>query len=248
MLKPLNHTLLKALPTIALMLTALPGQAIVAPPDATINGKSQAELSAEWWQYALGLPVDQNPILDTTGANAPIGQSGSVFFLVGSFGDATNRQITITNDKSLFFPLFNSVFISTPGDDFTEAELRDFVKQDVDTVTGLNASVDGVAVANLFNHRQFSPLFSVNLPDNNVFGAPPGVYAPAASDGYWLLASPLTVGKHTIAFGASNANGVVQDNTYEITVEAVPEPTTVLGLIIGGGLGMGARLRRRFSK
>lgn len=234
----MGTSVLAAIPVIAFTLTSLPAQAAVLAPGSTYAGKSIGEWSAEWWKYLLSIPADQNPALDPTGANANVGQDGPVFFLVGTFdGASVTRDITITSDKAILFPLFNSVNISDPSNPETAEQLRVLVTQQVDAVTGLNASIDGVELSQtqLFNHRQPSPAFSATLPDGNLFGAPSGVYTPGVSDGYWLLLEPLSVGEHTISFGSALGDDIIaQDNTYRIQVDKpVPEPGTTLGVALG---------------
>jgi len=63
-----------------------------------------------------GRLADINPLLDQTGANAAIGQSGPVWFLAGTTGGTAERAITVPAGKSLFFPLVNNVWICTPVD------------------------------------------------------------------------------------------------------------------------------------
>ena len=63
------------------------------------------QLSSEWWQWALSIPADENPLADTTGANCMVGQRGSNWFLAGTFGDTTViRTCSIPEDATLFFP------------------------------------------------------------------------------------------------------------------------------------------------
>ena len=62
-------------------------------------------------------------------------------------------------------------------------------------------------------------MFSLLLPDDNLFGLPAGAYAPAVADGYYLLLAPLPPGPHTITFGGTDGTGFSQDITYHITVQ-----------------------------
>src|SRR5438067_362973 len=59
------------------------GAVVVVPPDQTVAGETYGEWSAEWWQWAFSLPVDQHPLFDT--ADCSEGQSGPVWFLGGTF-------------------------------------------------------------------------------------------------------------------------------------------------------------------
>ena len=121
------------------------------PPVVPSVGPLYDALSVAWWQYTLAQPAATNPLLDTTGANCALGQSGRVFFLVGTTGGkATRDQCSVRAGKFLFFPLVNAFDVHTPGDglddpdvlwdDFTSPEHLGF------GVDSLRASVDGVAV------------------------------------------------------------------------------------------------------
>ena len=94
--------------------------------------------------------------------------------------------------------------------------------------TNLSVAVDGIAIKNL--RRVRSHVFSVALPEDNVFdspcagfgGVPGGIYSPAVDDGFYVLLNPLRVGRHTLHFHADNSSqGFAQDVTYDLSVVAV---------------------------
>ncbi|MBD1930103.1 PEP-CTERM sorting domain-containing protein [Trichocoleus sp. FACHB-90] len=59
------------------------------------------------------------------------------------------------------------------------------------------------------------------------------------------MVEPLSVGKHTVSFGGTiSALDFRQNNTYEISVVPVPEPTAIIGLL-GLGLFMGISRRKQ---
>ena len=196
---------------------------------ANVSGR----LAADWWQWVLGIPADVNPLLDQTGANAAIGQSGPVWFLAGTTGGIVERTITVPAGKSLFFPLVNNVWISTPGDppwrrpytDPTTGEAyRSFeqyvrmvlLKPATDSAT-VSCEVDGQPVVGV---RCQSPTFQVKLPNNNLFGVDRGVYGPSADDGIYVLLPPLPPGNHTIHFTAAQSDGSwALDLTCHLTVK-----------------------------
>jgi hypothetical protein len=92
--------------------------------------------------------------------------------------------------------------------------------------TNLSISVDGKQVRNL--RRVKSKVFSVALPEDNLFDAPcgapdvnvpAGVFAPAVDDGYYVSLRPLKPGTHTVHFHAENpAQSFLLDVTYNLTV------------------------------
>jgi hypothetical protein len=199
----------------------------VIPP----NSGQYADLSAQWWQWALGQPVTNNPattnpLLDTTGVAAHNGQpqQGNVFFLAGLISLSSGlvakaeRTITIPTGTRLFFPILNSeadnVGVSPP---LSVAELRVGAAFLPNSVTSLFASIDGVPLQNLSAYRAISPVFSFTLPPNNVAGNSVNLYyaltggainvsgtqTPAVADGFYLLLTPLTPGHHDLHFGGT---------------------------------------------
>ena len=69
-----------------------------------------------------------------------------------------------------------------------------------------------------------SPIFNVQLPPENIFGAdetaiPELLLSPSAEQGYYLFLYPLSPGTHTIRWVASGCTaGLFQDITYNLTV------------------------------
>jgi len=111
-------------------------------------------------------------------------------------------------------------------------------------VTELSLEIDGKKVSGLSPKapvfRADSPLFTFNLPTDNILGescppagqpagtlplrlCPPGP-SPSVADGYYVLLEPLSPGEHTIRIQAKaqpiNAaeNSFTLDVTYELLV------------------------------
>ena len=222
--------------------------AAVIAPHSIVAGQSLAEWSAAWWQWALAIPTEQNPQLDETGANAALGNlSGPVVFLAGTFGGSVERAFSITAGKYLFLPVLNTVFIATDPSETLQTGL-DANSAFIQSVTALNASIDGVPVAGLFSHREITLAgFGLNFPDdNNLLGLPAGSYGPAASDGYWLMLEPLAPGNHVIAFGGEGVFGGDPFSVQVLDRIAVREPS-ILALLCVTWLGT-KRLRLRPKK
>jgi len=212
------------MPSVALSASRAGDQnsAAVFPPEAQPYGRSFAEWSAAWWQWAFSFRADAHPLLETAGCDA--GQSGPVLFLGGSFVNTTVvRDCTVPAGKAIWFPVLNtecSTFEGPPfhGDD--EAELRACAA--AVTNTGMFATIDGVAVENLSNYRVQSPLYLFSAPDGGLFGDPV-TDVQSVSDGVWLMLAPLSAGStHTIHFGGTQAIAdfppLTLDVTYHISV------------------------------
>jgi hypothetical protein len=187
----------------------------VIPPGSHAHGLTYGEWSARWWKWALEQPAALSPLTDTTGANCAVGQSGSVWFLAGTLGsnEAVTRMCIIPPGTTLFFPVANA-FYSAEG---TFAEMQARAIADVNTATDLSVTVDGKTLTNINSYRALSPDFTLNLPADNIFGAPAGEYKPSAADGYYIMLTPLKPGTHTIQIKARFPASVV-DVTYLITV------------------------------
>jgi hypothetical protein len=195
----------------------------VIPPDAKAHGMTYGEWSAKWWQWALSLPVDQNPWYDVDGscANGANGQLEPVWFLTGVLGESNTavRNCTVPAGKALFFPLINA--------ECSTLEAPPFYCKDEATclscATSFNigdvfAEIDEVPVHNLERYLVQSPLFSFTLPEENVWGMPAGT-GQSVSNGYYLMLAPLSVGKHQIHFGGTYTDyNFSLEITYYLTV------------------------------
>ncbi len=208
------------------------GDVTIAAPHSTVAGKTIGEWTAGWWQWALSIPVGQNPVLDTTGANANVGQSGPVFYLAGSFGGPVTRtQVHVPAKTNILIPLANTTWIQLPTDPpMTIAERRQASAALIDTATDLFATIDGQPVQNLFAHREVDPFvngYSITMPDDNVFGGPPavpgGTYTGCTADGYYLMLTDIPNGNHTLHVGSQSFN---QDVTYQLQVVGKPTRTS----------------------
>lgn len=210
----------------------------IIPPQARPYGKSYGEWSAAWWQWGLGFPTPNNPIVDATGEFCALGQSGPVWFLAGNVGGTTERACSVPAGKALFVPLLNVIswapddvpfaeFLGLPGET-AEEKLLALVNLIMDQTDKLEVTVDGVPLENLIAYRAESPAFPLTFVEDNIFGVPPGERDFAISDGFWLIIAPLTHGEHDIHFTSSFACtentcgfefGIDLDVTYHLSVE-----------------------------
>lgn len=172
----------------------------IFPLDSKPYGKSYAEWTASWWQWALSIPEKINPISDMTGEFCAQGQNGPVWFLGGTWGGSVERTCTIPAGKAIFwgpinyscspveFPLFD-----------TEAELRDCVKKPMDKVLAVNVKINGKDSPDLKQFRIQSPPFNFTFPEGNILGEDvPSQKTFSISDGYWIFLKPLPPGRYTI--------------------------------------------------
>jgi hypothetical protein len=179
----------------------------ILPPGSTPYGLSYGEWTARWWQWALSIPADRNPLTDTTGEFCDEGQGGPVWFYAGTFGNSAERTCTVPAGKAIFMPVFNWVFgagvfdcdPTVPGVPCDVPSLRAAAAANTEAAEILEVTIDGVSVQNVRDYRAFSPQpFSLTYPENSVVGVPSGTYSPNVADGYWLMLSPLSKGGHTL--------------------------------------------------
>jgi hypothetical protein len=179
----------------------------IVPVTSKTHGKTYGQWGAAFWQWVLSIPVDRNPLTDTTGDFCGEGQSGPVWFLAGTFGNSAERSCTIPAGKTIFMPVFNWIFGSgvfdcdptVPGVTCDVESLRASAAVNTEVAEVLEVTLDGLPVANVRGYRAFSPEpFSITYPEESVVGVAAGTYFPQVSDGYWLMLAPLSKGGHTI--------------------------------------------------
>lgn len=210
----------------------------ILPINSKPHGKSYSEWAAAWWQWSVAIPATTNPLLDETGENASVNQSGQVWFLAGNSGGISERSITVPAGKALFFPILNQMYLGFPCDERNlpgcevdqalEAAndvptLLSFIEPSMDGAE-LACEIDGITVQNLEGYRvRSSSLYAVTLPNDSIYagwGLPGGPYHPCVDVGYYLMLAPLSKGEHTIHFTSEAAGGVFSlDVTYHITVK-----------------------------
>jgi hypothetical protein len=199
----------------------------VYAPHSTVRGQDMGDWAADWLKWALSAPTDQNPLVDTTGADAGFGQPKDVFFLAGTFGSSTpvTRDVTVPTGTPLFFPILNAFWVTVEGVDppFEEFEpdVRELFQQVTDAYTDVFLTIDGVSVGNLDAHveRDAPGGFLIDFPEDNVFGLPPEMLGLSATHGIYTMVAPLKPGEHVVHFGGTDPSfGGVQDISYNITV------------------------------
>ncbi|MDI1232533.1 MAG: hypothetical protein PSU93_15480 [Methylobacter sp.] len=160
----------------------------------------------------------------------------NVWFLAGSFGTTEVRNCTIPKGRALFYPLIEGGWIDCPppstDSEISEAIIRQIIAIGKDYASSLTSTLDEAPISSLSSQiltvRTQSPVFKVNLPDDNVVGDagcgqptyPSGISGRQIIDGYWVMLPPLSSGKHVLTLHGA-ALGVPFENevTYNLTVE-----------------------------
>ena len=110
--------------------------------DSTPYNVSYGEWTARWWQWAMSIPIDKNPLVDTTGEFCAEGQHGPVWFLAGTSGKThlAERKCIIPSKESILFPIIVSQFSYSEVPDIkTEEELIYHAAKDIDRWSILEA-------------------------------------------------------------------------------------------------------------
>jgi len=213
------------------------GYPLVLDRDSIVFGRSYADWSAAWEQWAFSIPTASHPLFDH--GDCSTGQSGPVWFLGGKFcanNDPTCgtsnvvRTCKVASGKALYVAIFNSEdsALEDPGNPQI-AGLRAFTAGQMDSAANLTMEVDGLPVPHLKDRfRVQSTAFGFTLPDDNYLKAvyPPGYakfdagsYFPGVDDGYYAMLPPLDVGHHTLHFhGFQPQFNFTLDITYHVYV------------------------------
>jgi len=206
--------------------------ALTFSPTDKVEGKTQAEWSAEWWKWALAPKKDRNPLLDKTGEFAGVGQSGPVWFLAGNIGGTTKRKCSVPAGKPILIPVFNYV-AGQPSKAWSAEERKKLIDETtaeakgfIDRGTDLEFTLNGAVLADLGKRRFVSPLFETKAPSfleaihPSFAGDQTGV-----SDGYWVMLKPLSAKEHTLRIRSKlkpkkDEEPFELDVTYVVQVEA----------------------------
>ncbi len=198
----------------------------IYPSDSKPYGISYGDWTGKWSQWINSIPVNENPLRDTSGVNCAQKQSGPVWFLVGTDGGEATRKCTIPYGKSILFPVINAFIGSVNNPELqSETDFRTAASKLIDSVTHIRVTIDGKEIPDADIHRISSPLFNLTYPENNLFNVIANTTDKGVSDGYWIFLEPLSKGEHKIHFGGSivditptgNVN-FVTDTNYESTI------------------------------
>ena len=227
----MKRAIVMAISVLLALIVALP-MAVGQVGQGSKASGAAAKSAAAWWQWALSKPVEDSPLIggdpdysEEQCDGTPVTPTqGKKWFLAGTLdGSVVERTCTMPVGTQLFFPVVNCVaFPFAPGE--TEENQRQACIDYIDSVLedpefSMLVTVDGKEVKSNRIVRALSPVFTVTLPENNIFGIPAGEYGSASAAGLWVTLPPLPPGEHTIHFEMSAPTvGVTQDNTYYLTV------------------------------
>jgi hypothetical protein len=196
-----------ALALLVLTVTPRVGSAQEAPkplpPDGTAYGLMLTDWAVAFELWGNSLPGSANPGLwvDKETVNATIGQHAPVWFIPYASGPASGgsgtRTLRIPAGMSIFLQVASAGYLDQPG--LNEEQFRELVRKgpgaDLDRITVLEVTLDGVSIPDVKRYRVETPLFSVT---SVLTIAGKDAHAVGIVMGYYLLFPPLPVGKHVL--------------------------------------------------
>jgi hypothetical protein len=193
---------------------------MVFGPNSKPYGISYPRWTVRWWRWLLSFPKEYNPALDISGGYSDQRQDDSnVWFLAGTFGGLAERKCRIPSGKAILMPVINyeCSFAEEPLIT-TRNGLESKCKSEIDDIKKVSFLIDETIVSDLSPYRIRSPLFSIQLRDNNVLGLEPCL-TKMISDGFWVFLRPLTIGRHHVrAFGSCRSGKIQIGVTYNLFV------------------------------
>lgn len=184
------------------MITALTLATALAalPVDAKVGGQDYPALAEAWWRWAYQPRDGMRPTQDPNGSRCHAGQAGEVWFLAGTQGTGeVERSCALPEGRHVFVPVYVVLEHARPGNRRDCATLR------------TAAAAEAVRELTLKVELDRAPLAPVRSASSDCFDAyadavddapPPGLYAPATTDGWWLLLPPLPAGRHHLTVDA----------------------------------------------
>lgn len=174
-----------------------------APLDLPYEPSSLDGLAARWVRWVAAIGPMHNPISDTTGEDAAIGQPDDVWFLAGTFGGSATRSVSVPAGVRLFLPAVNVWYFPATGpaaplpDAFGSVELDGAPVSTVVISTPLPFVVEGA---------RFNPVTQTRKP------------IPVTVTGQWASIAPPAVGEHVLRVTGGDGHGFQLDLTVQLTV------------------------------
>lgn len=195
-------------------------------PDSKPYGLTYGQWTVKWWNWALSIPAEINPVYDDSGKFANVSQKDpNVFFLAGTFDGATvERRCTVPGGKAVLFPVMNYEVnpIEYPNLK-TETQMVREVIRDQDDILNLEVAIEGKNVP-FYRIRSDPPVFPLTISRDlietkEVLKGVKTIASEASSDGYWIFLKHLSKGEHRIFFAGSCSSGSRNVRaTYNVTV------------------------------
>lgn len=196
--------------------------------DASPFGVDMPTWAERLTQWVYRQPAEHNPVLDQTGADCGVDQSGPVWFIPPIEGPPVfvgTRHCDIPLGKAILLDIGNYVALyprpTRPTYQPAVGEtLSHFLtgKADgvMDSVNHLEVSLDGRPMSDVLSYRFVSDgLFELTGDPSLADVYDPRILGwgmPGISDGFFMMFKPLSAGTHTLRVYGTNTFG--DDKTY----------------------------------
>jgi len=192
----------------------------VLSPNHHVQGLTDGEWSALWWQHIFALPYAENPLVGATGTNCIYDRLGNVGLIMADPQASEMLTCEVPVGMMLYLDIVSaecSTLEEAPFYGGDEEELRTCAEGF--TIENLQASIDGVDVRNLDEYIHTSPLFEFTVPEDNILDVPAGSIGESVSYGAHLMLAPLSPGVHEIyLYGFVPSLDFAAEQTLQITV------------------------------
>lgn len=196
-------------------------ESMLFPPNSKPYGLTFSQWTIKWWQWLLSIPKENNPAFDMSGTHVSENQwDPNVWFLAGTFGGSVIRSCKMPLGKAILIPVINyeCSFADEPTIT-TESELKLKCEREIDDIKNLFFGIDELFLRDLSAYRTPSPLFDVDLGENNILGVHECT-TKMISDGYWIFVKPLGIGSHKlISSGSCRSGRIMIGTTYDLHVQ-----------------------------
>ena len=192
--------------------------------DSIIFEFSYGQWTVKWWQWALSIPRDSNPLIDRTGRNAGEDQPNGVWFLAGIWADDytaqdfPSRECKVPVGTSILIPILNCEADPIEYPEITSDEdIIHHVSDQMHKVIKKECYLNGQYI---IPQRVRSDPVIFELQIHNDFARfNVGGLTRASADGYWVFLKPLPIGSYNIRFEGSYEYGKLSSGAkYHIDV------------------------------
>ncbi len=190
-----------------------------------IVGVTYGQWTVRWWQWALSMPANKNPLEDNTGANAFQNQPRDVCFLAGTFGkenselEMPTRTCTIPAGRPILVPVLNCQAdrIDIPHLK-SHQEILDEARRQANTIVKKVCNINGEII---YPERVASDpsIYDIMIHKDYTREKIKDETSPASGDGYWVFLKGLSPGRYRIFMEGACEHGRIKSGAhYSLTV------------------------------
>jgi len=203
------------------LLVAVVALGATAPSATAVPHKKLGKTLGALWQQVIETPTPQN-LFGPNGGDPCVDLGGVVAPFAPALGSPT-LTCTVKPGTKVFVAAWTSECSTLEAPPFfgtNEAELRACARAVDAGITRTDVTLDGKTVP---VREVESGLLHLDLPADNIFGAPAGTGPLSVAHGWVALLHPMKLGTHTITLhieGTYVGNAVNFDNTTTIIVKS----------------------------